>query len=102
MPRFVDADFAAWYLHEHPELGLRLLADYVPRERWNMALAVRAKDAQLLVEINRALGQLAESGEITTDLQYRWECRFIRRFQGLARARTRHAIPGAAFASEAS
>ena len=38
--------------------------EYVPRERWNMALAVRAKDAQLLVEINRALAQLAESGEL--------------------------------------
>ena len=38
--------------------------DYVPRERWNMALAVRAKDTQLLVEINRALAQLAESGEL--------------------------------------
>ncbi len=31
-----------------------------------MALAVRAKDAQLLVEINRALAQLAESGELQT------------------------------------
>ena len=61
---FLDADFAAWYLHEHPQLGLRLVTGYVPRERWNMALAVRAKDAQLLVEINRALAQLAESGEI--------------------------------------
>ncbi len=58
---FVDADFAAWYSHEHPEVSLRLLADYVPRERWNMALAVRATDAQLLVQINQALGQLAES-----------------------------------------
>ena len=46
------------------ELGLRLVPEYVPRERWNMALAVRAKDAQLLVEINRALAQLAESGEL--------------------------------------
>ena len=61
---FLDADFAAWYLHEHPELELRLVPEYVPRERWNMALAVRAKDAQLLVEINRALAQLAESGEL--------------------------------------
>src|SRR5262249_33699656 len=60
----LDADFAAWYLHEHPTLGLRLVTEYVPRERWNMALAVRAKDAQLLVEINRALAQLAESGEL--------------------------------------
>ncbi len=61
---FVDADFAAWYLHEHPEVSLRLLADYVPRERWNMALAVRTTDAQLLVQINQALGQLAESKEL--------------------------------------
>ena len=61
---FLDADFAAWYLHGHPQLELRLVPEYVPRERWNMALAVRAKDAQLLVEINRALAQLAESGEL--------------------------------------
>jgi polar amino acid transport system substrate-binding protein len=61
---FVDADFAAWYLHGHPQLGLRLVTGYTPRERWNMALAVRAKDAQLLMEVNRALAQLAESGEI--------------------------------------
>ena len=61
---FLDADFASWYLHEHPELDLRLLPDYVPRERWNMAFAVRARDSQLLVEINRALSQLAESGQM--------------------------------------
>ncbi len=63
-PAFLDADFAAWYLHGHPRLELKLVPEYVPRERWNMALAVRAKDAQLLVEINRALAQLAESGEL--------------------------------------
>jgi polar amino acid transport system substrate-binding protein len=63
---FVDADFAAWYLHEHPRLkqGLRLVTEYVPRERWNMALAVRARDSQFLVELNRALARLAESGEL--------------------------------------
>jgi ABC-type amino acid transport substrate-binding protein len=63
---FLDADFAAWYLRENPRLerGLRLLPEYVPREHWNMALAVRAGDGPLLVEINRALAQLAESGEL--------------------------------------
>jgi polar amino acid transport system substrate-binding protein len=61
---FMDADFAAWYLHDHPKLDLRLVADYVPRERWNLAMAVRAKDARLLVEINRALSELAESGDL--------------------------------------
>ncbi len=61
---FLDGDFAAWYLHEHPKLPLRLVEGFVPRERWNMALAVRAGDAELLVAINRALAQLAESGEL--------------------------------------
>lgn len=61
---FVDADFASWYLHSHPKLDLRLVHDYVPREHWNLALAVRADSAPLLVEINKALAELAESGEI--------------------------------------
>ena len=61
---FVDADFASWYLHQHPKLNLELVKDYVPREHWNMAMAVRAKDAGLVVEINKALAELAESGQI--------------------------------------
>ena len=61
---FIDADFAAWYLHGHLQLGLGLVTGYTPRERWNMALAVRAKDTQLLREVNRALAQFAESGEL--------------------------------------
>jgi polar amino acid transport system substrate-binding protein len=61
---FLDADFAAWYLHTRPKLGLRLVKEYVPRERWNMALTVRARDAALLVSLNRALAQLAEAGEL--------------------------------------
>ena len=43
---FLDADFAAWHLHEHPEAAAcGWWTEYVPREHWNMALAVRAKDA---------------------------------------------------------
>ena len=61
---FLDADFAAWYLGGHPRLELKLVTEYVPHERWNMAVAVRANDVQLLVEINRALAQLVESGEL--------------------------------------
>jgi polar amino acid transport system substrate-binding protein len=61
---FLDADFASWYLHEHPKLHLQLVTGFVPRERWNMALAVRAASATLLVELNKALAELAESGEI--------------------------------------
>jgi polar amino acid transport system substrate-binding protein len=61
---FLDADFAAWYLHARPKLNLRLVREYVPREHWNMALIVRAKDTALLVNLNRALAQLAESGAL--------------------------------------
>lgn len=61
---FVDADFAAWYLHGHPQVALRLVTGYVPREHWNMAVAVRPKDGQLLVEINQALALLAQSGSL--------------------------------------
>jgi ABC-type amino acid transport substrate-binding protein len=61
---FLDADFAAWYLHRNPQLGLRLVPEYVPREHWNMSLAVRSKDGTLLVEINRALAQLAAAGDL--------------------------------------
>jgi ABC-type amino acid transport substrate-binding protein len=61
---FLDADFAAWYLHERPRLGLRLVTDYVPRERWNMALAVRAKDTRLLLALNRALAEVAAAGDL--------------------------------------
>ena len=49
-----------------------------------MALAVRTKDVQLLREINRALGQLAESGELHGST-VRWECRFIPRFRHRSR-----------------
>jgi polar amino acid transport system substrate-binding protein len=63
---FLDADFAAWHLHANPNLNLRIVEDYVPREHWNMALAVRADNARLLVEINRALADLAESGDLRT------------------------------------
>jgi polar amino acid transport system substrate-binding protein len=61
---FLDADFAAWYLHSRPKLALRFVKEYVPREHWNMALIVRAKDATLLVSLNRVLAQLAESGAL--------------------------------------
>jgi ABC-type amino acid transport substrate-binding protein len=61
---FLDADFASWYLDQHPGLQLRLVKDYVPREHWNMAMAVRARDAGLVVELNKALAELSESGQI--------------------------------------
>jgi histidine transport system substrate-binding protein len=84
---FLDADFASWYLHEHRQLDLRLLPDFVSRERWNMAFAVRARDSQLLVEINRALSQLAESGELRR-IYDAYSVPFHPPFSGIARRET--------------
>ena len=61
---FIDDDFAAWYLHRHPTLPLRRVREYVPRQRWNMAFAVRAKDKALLGEINGALVQVLGTGQV--------------------------------------
>lgn len=61
---FLDADFASWQLHQHPKLGLQLVKDYVPREHWNMVLAVRIKSVDLLTDLNKALAELSESGQI--------------------------------------
>jgi len=62
---FVDDDFAAWYLHAHPRLKLARVAEYVPRERWNMGFAVRASDGALLKEINRALTSVVLNGLVS-------------------------------------
>jgi ABC-type amino acid transport substrate-binding protein len=61
---FIDADFAAWHLHKSPGLKLQVVKDFVPREHWNMAMAIRAKDAALVVDVNKALSELADSGEL--------------------------------------
>ena len=62
---FLDADFAAWYLHEHPQLGLRLVDELrAPRALEHGPGRPRRGCATLLVAINRALAQLAESGEL--------------------------------------
>jgi polar amino acid transport system substrate-binding protein len=62
---FVDDDFAAWYLHEHRELPLRRVPEYVPRQHWNMAFAVRAKDQPLLADINHAFRIVLSNGQVS-------------------------------------
>ena len=62
---FVDDDFAAWYLHNHPKLSLQRVAEYVPRERWNIGFAVRTADAALLKDVNRALTNVVANGQVS-------------------------------------
>lgn len=61
----IDDDFAAWYLHQHPDLPLRRVAEYVPRERWNTGFAVRTADRDLLRQVDTALRQLLSNGRIS-------------------------------------
>jgi ABC-type amino acid transport substrate-binding protein len=60
----VEDNFAAWYLHWHPDLPLQRAAEYAPPERWNMGLAVRAEDKRLLADFNRVLSNAMESGKL--------------------------------------
>lgn len=62
---FVDDDFAAWYLHKHAKLPLQRVAEYVPRERWNMGFAARIADKDLLKDINRALTNVLANGQVS-------------------------------------
>ena len=62
---FVDDDFAAWHLHNHPQLPLERVAEYVPRERWNYAMAVRNSDSALLKSVNRALTNAVANGQVS-------------------------------------
>lgn len=62
---FVDDDFAAWHLHQHPQLPLKRVKECVPRERWNTGFAVRAADAALLARINRALTNVVRNGQVS-------------------------------------
>ena len=81
---FLDAAFAAWYLHEHPELGVRLLADYVPARALEHGCGSASQGREILLEINRALGQLAESGELRR-IYSRMGVPFHPPFSGVAR-----------------
>jgi ABC-type amino acid transport substrate-binding protein len=51
---------AGWYLHEQPQLALKVAQDYEPPAalRWNLHVATRAQDAVLLAEIDSTLAAL--------------------------------------------
>ena len=56
----------AYYIHTHPNAGLRYLNAYdsEPELRWNLAIGVRRSDDALIAELNRALAQLMRDGTL--------------------------------------
>ena len=99
---FVDADFAAWYLHEHPQLELaaagRLCAARALEHGPGGAGQGRSS---FCVEINRVLGQLAESGELRRIYDALRGAVSSARFRESLDEK-RRVIPGAGFANGAS
>lgn len=61
---FVDADFADWYLHHHPDLHLRRITSFIPPQHWNMSLTVHHSQAEVLKAIDDALRQMFRRGEL--------------------------------------
>ena len=56
----------AWYVHEHPEAGLRYTHAYdsEPELHWNLAAGLRRSDDALVDAVNAALAQLAADGTL--------------------------------------
>jgi ABC-type amino acid transport substrate-binding protein len=56
----------AYYIHQHPEAGLRYTHAYdsEPELRWNLAVGLRRSDDALVEAVNAALAQLAADGSL--------------------------------------
>lgn len=55
---------AGWILRDRDDL--KLAGNFAPEDRWNFAIAVRAKDADLLKRLNSGLRELGANGEIAS------------------------------------
>ena len=94
---FLDADFAAWYLHGHPQLELKLVPEFVPRERWNMALAVRANDTAASHRGQPGPRPARRDGGTEEGSMLTPPCRFVLHSPAIESCRRRLRIPGSAF-----
>jgi polar amino acid transport system substrate-binding protein len=56
----------AYYIHSHPDAGLRYVHAYdaEPELRWNLAVALRRGDDALLEAVDRALGRMSGDGTL--------------------------------------
>ena len=53
-----------WSLHTSPELNLELSPDYLPEDRWNIAIAMRRGEDELKQHVDVAIEQLVKDGTV--------------------------------------
>ena len=58
-----------WMLHNEPQLHAKPVSDFVPEERWNIAVAMRHGDAELKQHVDQALEQLVHRGDIAREFK---------------------------------
>jgi ABC-type amino acid transport substrate-binding protein len=61
---FLEAPSAAWALKQDESLNIKLVADYVPDERFDAGVAIRKEDKDLGKAIGDALAQMRSDGTI--------------------------------------
>ena len=60
-----------WTLHATPKFDLEVVPNYVPQDRWNVAIAMRRGDDELKRHVDRAVGKLVSQGKVA-----RWLARY--------------------------
>jgi polar amino acid transport system substrate-binding protein len=80
-----DVDYAylwanvGWTLHAAPDVGAEIVADYVPEDHWNIAIAMRAGDEELKKHVDKALGKLIQEKAVEKALA-RYHMRYFALF----------------------
>ena len=66
---YVGSMQAGWLLKNHPEWRVELVKNFIPEDRWNLAIAVRKEDVELKAALNKVIQQMLDNGEIETILK---------------------------------
>ena len=58
----------AWLVHASPDFAVEMVADYVPEDHWNIAIAMRHGDDDLKKQVDAALAKLIKDGSVEKKL----------------------------------
>ncbi|NOY29481.1 MAG: transporter substrate-binding domain-containing protein [Planctomycetes bacterium] len=69
-----------WILHHSPDVKAKLVPNFVPEDRWNIAIAMRRGDEQLKKHVDRALGRILEK-QLVADALKRYHTPYFSPFE---------------------